>query len=175
MKCPHQSAESTPTKQRHKVRFDLSICQQCPLKAKCRIFKSKGRYYFTHQDYLLSRRNGNIKEIPRERRKIRPNVEANMKEFKSRASAGKLKVRGHFKTSLFAFIGIAINFGRIYRYIADNELFEIIFSTINFFFNKMMTNLAGLFSSTPNLAFKRACPKILLNMQLSMRLNFGSY
>jgi hypothetical protein len=176
VKCPHQTAESTPTRQRHKVRFDLCICQQCPLKAKCRIFKSKGRYYFTHQDYLLSRRNSNIKEIPRERRKIRPNVEATMKEFKSRASAGKLKVRGHFKTSLFAFnVGIAINFGRIYRYIADNDLFEVIFSTINFFFNKMMTNLAGLFSSTRNLAFKRASLKIFLNTRLSTRLNFGSY
>lgn len=41
--------------------------------------------------------------------------------FKIRTPGGKLKVRGLFKATLFAFnSGIAINFGRIYRYIAQN-------------------------------------------------------
>jgi hypothetical protein len=72
---------------------------------------------------LQNRRNRNIMNIPEERRKIRPNVEALMNEFKTRTPGGKLKVRGLFKATLFAFnSGIAINFGRIYRYIAQNGL-----------------------------------------------------
>jgi hypothetical protein len=44
-----------------------------------------------------------------------------MNEFKIRTPGGKLKVRGLFKATLFAFnSGIAINFGRIYRYIVQN-------------------------------------------------------
>lgn len=123
VECPFQKVESIPTKKRHKARFDMDICRQCPLNEKCRIFKDKGRYYFTHEDYLQNSRNRNIMDIPRERRKIRPNVEALMNEFKIRAPGGKLKVRGLFKATLFAFnSGIAINFGRIYRYIAQNGL-----------------------------------------------------
>ena len=117
--CPHQKVLSTPTKQRHKVRFDISICKNCPLNAKCRIFKENGRYYFKHEDFLQNTRNRNILNIPVERRKIRPNVEATMKEFKTRTNGGKVKVRGLFKISLFAYnVGIAINFGRIFRYLS---------------------------------------------------------
>lgn len=121
VECPFQKVESTPTKKRHKVRFDMDTCSQCPLNNKCQIFKSKGRYYFTHEDYLQNKRNNNIVNIPDERRRLRPNVEALMNEFKIRTSGGKLKVRGLFKAALFAFnTGIAINFGRIFRYIAQN-------------------------------------------------------
>lgn len=121
VECPFQKVESTPTKKRHKVRFDMNTCSQCPLNNKCQIFKNKGRYYFTHEDYLQNRRNNNIVNIPEERRRLRPNVEALMNEFKIRTPGGKLKVRGLFKATLFAFnSGIAINFGRIYRYMAQN-------------------------------------------------------
>jgi hypothetical protein len=123
VECPYQKVESTPTKKRHKVRFDMDICRQCPVNEKCQIIKNKGRYYFTHEDYLQNSRKRNIMNIPEERRKIRPNVEALMNEFKIRTPGGKLKVRGLFKATLFAFnSGIAINFGRIYRYIAQNGL-----------------------------------------------------
>ena len=85
--------------------------------------KNKGRYYFKHEDYLQNKRNSNILNIPAQRRKIRPNVEALMKEFKTRTNNGKTKVRGIFKTTLFAVnAGIAINFGRIYRYVAKKAL-----------------------------------------------------
>jgi len=121
VECPFQKVVSTPTKKRHKVRFDMNICKKCPLNDRCRIFKNKGRYYFTHEDCLQNRRNRNILNIPKERRKIRPNVEALMNEFKIRTPNGKLKVRGLFKANLFAFnTGIAINFGRIYRFVAQN-------------------------------------------------------
>jgi len=131
VECPYQTAVSTPTKQRYKVRFDLNICRECPLKEKCLIFKNKGRYYFRHEDYLLSKRNGNIMNIPENRRRVRPNVEALMKEFKTRTPNGKTKVRGLFKTTLFAFnAGIAINFGRIFRYIVESDLINEFFSSI---------------------------------------------
>jgi hypothetical protein len=53
VECPFQKVESTPTRKRHKVRFDMDICRQCPLNEKCRIFKNKGRYYFTHEEMRL--------------------------------------------------------------------------------------------------------------------------
>lgn len=116
VKCPYQEVKSTPTNKRNKAIFDTCKCSGCPLKKECNIFKAKGKYYFTHSDYLKNKRNNNILKIPKERRKIRPNIEATIKEFKCKTNAGKLKVRGIFKTSLFAFaMGISINFGRIYR------------------------------------------------------------
>ena len=137
VECPGQTAISTPTKQRFKVRFDLNICKECPLKEKCQIFKDKGRYYFNHESYLLNKRNSNIRNLPKERRKLRPNVEVLMREFKHRTRSGKTKVRGIFKTSLFAFnVGIAINFGRIYRYIIDIKPINPIFPAIALIFQK---------------------------------------
>ena len=99
------------------------------------MLKNKGIYYFTHSDYLKNKRNNNIYKIPEERRKIRPNVEATMKEFKDKTKAGKLKVRGIFKTKLFAYaMGISINFGRIYRLImSKNEKFGDILTNFNDF------------------------------------------
>ena len=130
--CPYQTAMSTPTKQRNKVRFDTNICKNCPLSTKCRIFKENGRYYFKHEDFLQNTRNRNILNIPPERQKIRPNVEASMKEFKTRTNAGKIKVRGIFKTSLFAFnVGIAINFGRIFRYLCKMSFSPFYFMGYN--------------------------------------------
>lgn len=124
-----QKVESTPTKQRYKVRFDKNICKECPLKENCQIFKDKGRYYFGHENYLLDKRHRNIQNIPKERRKLRPNVESLMNQFKIRTPNGKTKVRGKFKTSLFAFnTGIAINFGRIFRHIRKNDLFDDLIS-----------------------------------------------
>lgn len=147
VECPGQKAESTPTKQRFKVRFDTGICNGCPLKEQCQIFKDKGRFYFGHENYLLSKRNNNIWNIPQERRKLRPNVEALMKEFKTRTRNGKTKVRGQFKTSLFAFnTGIAINFGRIYRYIIEYEIFNNLFSHIALFFMQYLRNCRPIIS-----------------------------
>jgi len=122
VECPYQKATSTPTKQRNKVRFDLQTCEACPLKNSCPIYKNKRRFYFKHEDYLQNKRNHKIKNIPVERRKIRPNVEATMKEIKCKTRGGKLKVRGLFQTKLFAFeVGIAINFGRIFRYLTKPD------------------------------------------------------
>jgi len=122
VECQYQKVTSVPTKQRNKVRFDAQTCESCPLKNECPSYKNKRRFYFKHEDYLQNKRNHRIKTIPAERRKIRPNVEATMKEIKSRTESGKLKVRGLFKTKLFAFhVGIAINFGRIFRYLIRTD------------------------------------------------------
>jgi hypothetical protein len=51
-----------------------------------------------------------------ELRKLRPNVEATMREFSRRLENGKLKVRGLFKAQTFALAtAMGINFGRVYR------------------------------------------------------------
>ena len=59
---------------------------------------------------------------PPKRRKLRPNVEATIKEFvKPLNHKGKLRVRGQFKTMMYACsMGISINFGRIHRYLTVN-------------------------------------------------------
>jgi len=177
--CPRQTTISTPTKQRYKVRFDLKICQECPLNDKCLIFKNKGRYYFDHEDYMLNKRNNNIGNIPHERRKIRPNVEALMKEIKIRTRNGKTKVRGLFKTSLFAFnVGIAINFGKIYRYMVKSNHINPVFppitsvfpSTTSIFPQNLLTqiiflfNLKKIYRCHVNSAFNRDQAKYFLNM-----------
>lgn len=180
VECPHQKATSTPTKKCHKAQFDLSKCADCPLKANCQILKNNGRYYFTHEDYLLNKRNLNILTIPKERRKIRPNIEATMKEFKARAPGGKIKVRGLFKTSLFAYsVGIAINFGRIYRHIMvnniNNDLIKTGFSSISDF-------IAGIFDRnhfsnfiTRIFEFFRELSNGSPNMRFSSTLNFEGF
>ena len=117
--CPRQRQQSMPTRTRHKVCFELNECVACDHRDKCpaQIGKKHRIFYFDHDDYWRLNRINMIYSIPKERRKIRPNVEATVREFKSRTENGKLKVRGTFETRLFAFsTAIAINFGRIFRY-----------------------------------------------------------
>ncbi len=58
-----------------------------------------------------------VDKIPSERRSLRNNVEATIKEFACRMPGRKVRVRGNFKISIFAFgVAIGVNFGRIYRY-----------------------------------------------------------
>ena len=115
-----QTALSEKARNREKACFANKQCKNCPLADKCPTLKQKlGRvYYFKKEDYLKNKRNRKIKEIPLERRKIRANVEATMKEFtKAFNHKGKLPYRGCFRTMLYAVAAaIGINFGRIYRY-----------------------------------------------------------
>jgi len=139
--CPFQTVESAPTKKKNKAVFDIQICNNCKFKDQCGIYKQHGRFYFTHEDYLRNRRNRNIDKIPLKRRKIRPNVEATIREITIKAPGNKLKVRGMFKASLFAFaVAIGINFGRIYRYIRANyPYFEKIMAQIEAIINKLLS------------------------------------
>jgi hypothetical protein len=118
--CPLQSVQSEPTRKRHKAPFDLAICKNCSSMGKCPTIRMKHHpvFYFTHEYYLRSRRQKIIDSIPIERRKLRSNIEATVNEFVRKMPNRKLKVRGGFKASIFAFsCAMSINFGRIYRLI----------------------------------------------------------
>lgn len=120
--CPNQKATTVLGQKRYKAKFELSICSQCNLADICSTIKNKKQrtYYFTEEDYLRNQRINSINQIPKERRKFRNNVEATVSEFKRKFHNGKLKVRGYFRTTLFAFsMAISINFGRIFRYMAN--------------------------------------------------------
>jgi len=117
--CPGQSVTATKTKKRYKAVFDPKICEGCPLQEECKVKKmKKGRvYYFTPETVRAHMRAKNIEKVPPERRKIRPNVEATVKEFtRGFNHVGKLNVRGKFQATLYAFTAaIGINLGRIHR------------------------------------------------------------
>lgn len=163
VKCPEQTVISSPTKKRNKAIFDTGKCDKCLLKEKCNIYKNKGKYYFTHSDFLKNKRNRNILKIPAERRKIRPNVEATIKEFKGKTRAGKLKVRGMFKASLFAFaLGISINFGRIYRLLLEKGQ---IFNDVLMFFNNFIRQTLFLVFLTQNKATKNKIMSVFSNIK----------
>jgi len=118
--CPKQSVTSTPTRKRHKAVFMLSVCKGCSFRSSCPTIKRKsGRvFYFSHELYLALKRQKVIDSLPEERRKLRCNIEATVKEFVCKMPHRKLKVRGAFKASVFAFsVAIGINFGRIFRLI----------------------------------------------------------
>jgi len=142
--CPQQTVSSQPTRHRHKAEFDLERCQQCPHRNQCSAITMKkyNVFYFSHEDYLARRRQNRIHDIPKERRTLRNNVEATVNEFVCKMPGKKLKVRGAFKTAVFAYsVAISINFGRIYRLILDDPeyfkaffffIFKIVNEQVNF-------------------------------------------
>lgn len=133
--CPQQSTQSQNTRKRYKACFDMTICSQCPYAEECQTIKQKESrvFYFDEEMVKLQHRIHAIEQLPIERQKIRPNIEATVKEYtKAYNHKGKLKVRGIFKTILFAFtMSIGINFGRIYRYILENPHLFLGYSHIN--------------------------------------------
>jgi hypothetical protein len=117
--CPFQTATSQPSRKRLKACFDLDICAGCPHAFQCPAQERKAcrTFYFTPEDALRHERYRRIASLPVERRSIRSNVEATIREFVNRLDRHKVSVRGLFKTELFAFSrAMAINFGRIFRY-----------------------------------------------------------
>ncbi len=120
--CPGQTVVAEQGRKMFVAAFALAVCASCPLASQCSLKQGKSarRYYFTDDDYYRLQRAKNIKDIPRERRSLRTNVEATVSEFTRKCDNHKLKVRGIFKTEIFAFAtGISINFGRIARYMAS--------------------------------------------------------
>jgi hypothetical protein len=134
VKCPHQSVSSKKGRKRYKACFDMKICTQCSLSKRCpaKEQSNKRTYYFARSDYLLGKRNRNIKSLPPERRNLRPNIEATVKEFtKPLNHKGKLKVLVLFKTMVYAHaMAISINFGRVWRYIAENPDFFVLLNLL---------------------------------------------
>ena len=132
--CPHQTVVATKGRKSYKAVFDETICATCPLNHQCNFVKvrtdERRRYYFSEKEYYRKKRAHNILNIPPERRSLRANVEATVSEFRRTTPEGKVKVRGRFKTMLFAFAtGIGINFGRIFRYLNDVGRENIQFSS----------------------------------------------
>jgi len=161
--CPMQTVQSRQTRKRYKACFDVSVCQHCAHSLECPtvVAKTHRIYYFTHQDYLRNKRHRMIETIPPERRKLRCNVEATVNEFVHRMPSGKVKVRGTFRTSVFAYsVAVAVNFGRIYRYLlSDRETFERLIAFIagcirTFLFN-MITSHRRSFKN----CIRRLCPE----------------
>jgi hypothetical protein len=124
--CPNATVASQPTSKRFKAVFPAEKCDGCPHAKKCPASRRKAGhriFYFDRAAAEASVRNRNIESIPAERRKIRANVEATMKEFTAPFNhKGKLKVRGAFGTILVAFsMAVAINFGRVRRALASDR------------------------------------------------------
>jgi hypothetical protein len=120
--CPNQAVLSESGKKRNKAEFEKEKCKACPLLDECSTIEQKEcrTYYFTREDYLKKKRLRAIDNIPVERRSLRNNVEATISEFSRKLQNKKLKVRGFFKATIFAFtMAISINFGRIFRYMMD--------------------------------------------------------
>ncbi len=134
VKCPHQSVRSEKARKRYKACFDMKICKQCSLSEHCpaKEQSNKRTYYFDRSDYLLGKRNRNIQSLPPERRKLRPNVEATVKEFtKPLNHKGKLKIRGLFRTMVYAHaMAISINFGRVWRYMTKKADFFVLLDSL---------------------------------------------
>lgn len=122
-----QKVPSKKGRKRFRAYFDNTVCDSCPHSSNCKLQQLSNAkvFYFTRDDYLKKLRHNNIRKLPLERKKLRPNVEASVKEFKTVMPHNKLKVRGLFKASVFALcVGIGINLGRMHRYLSVNKPFE---------------------------------------------------
>lgn len=132
--CPKQTVEAeelVSKSDRYKAEFAESRCASCPLSQRCNLVKCKNgrRYYFSEKDYWRKKRARTIHDIPLKRRGLRANVEATVSEFRRKMNNHKLKVRGYFKTQVFAYAtGIGINFGRISRFLKAQSKAQIRFA-----------------------------------------------
>ena len=113
----------------HKAVFDYEKCLLCPLMAKCntRIMgvktnKPKRTWYFSEEKIRMHKRLQNINSIPEERRTIRANVEATVKEVKRGIKNGKVRIRGNKRIAFYLCLtAIAVNLTRIHKYITDHD------------------------------------------------------
>jgi hypothetical protein len=113
-----------PTPNHYKAEFPAASCAGCPFAAQCPVqVRSHGgrTFYFTESDVLKQARHHRLETLPEERRALRANVEATIKQFKAPCRDGKLRTRGLFAAKRYAFLrAIAINFGRIYRHLQQS-------------------------------------------------------
>lgn len=126
--CPnskHPKVKAQLVRKNYKAVFDLTICNQCPFKNDCVVFKEQNVkkqiavYRFTEAAGLMQKRHRAVQTIPKERRNLRAGVEGLMAHFHRGARhTGKLKTRGLFNCQLYVYsLGIAINFERIFQYL----------------------------------------------------------
>lgn len=148
--CPQQTVQSQQTKTRFKACFDSNVCSKCHYAESCSaIIQNNCRvFYFTDEMARMQKRVHAIELLPLGRRKLRPNIEATVKEYTMPFNhKGKLRLRGKFKTLLFAFaMSIGINFGRILRHLMENPRLIPSFGRILSLF-LAITTAAGTVSS----------------------------
>lgn len=115
------SVSGQRTAKQFKAEFAAFNCAGCPFASVCpgELRSHGGRtFYFTEADVLRQARHRRLRELPPERRSLRPNVEATMKQFRFRLGNGKLRTRRHHTASRYGSLrAIAINFGRTYRHL----------------------------------------------------------
>lgn len=121
VRCPLQTVQAAYTRTRFKAEFDAELCADCRLAEGCQAVLRAGgsrTLYFDRSQCLVNMRGRNIETIPKQRRKVRANIEATVREFTAPFNhRGKLKVRGMFSTMMYAFgMAISINFGRVWRH-----------------------------------------------------------
>ena len=152
--CPgNQIIKSEQTRKRFKACFNKEICKNCPLLSKCPTIKAKKYriYYFSSKDFLKRKRHASLHQIPPERRTLRANVEATVREFTRHMQGHKLKVRGAFKAELYIFsLGIMINFGRIYRYLkktTKSDGSNFVFILKHLILHKILKNLERILAT----------------------------
>ena len=111
-----------------KVIFDSQECANCKLKDICATKKFKGKkgtrsWYFTEEKIRLHKRKDNYHSIPEERKKIRANVEATVKEAKRGIKNGKVRLRGMERIRIYmSMTSLAINMIRIHKFVFINVL-----------------------------------------------------
>lgn len=83
VRCPVQFAEIHKTRSRFKAVMRGTVCATCPMRESCpsQQRRSSRVVYFDDEDLLRQKRHRNITALPVELRKLRPNVEATMREF----------------------------------------------------------------------------------------------
>ena len=118
--CPQgQTVGAERTSTRWKAVFAEDVCSACPFRGECPATPHPGKrtFYFEESWAKTFLRSLNIQSIPEERRTLRANVEATMKEFtRCFNHKGKLRVRGLARTGMQMLLAaMGINFGRIFR------------------------------------------------------------
>lgn len=113
--------QGSATKTRFKAAFSAAACAGCPFADVCpaQALARGGRsYYFTEETILRLARHRRLHELPKERRTLRANVEATVRQFNAPCRNGKLRTRGLHAASRYGFLrAVGINFGRIYRHL----------------------------------------------------------
>ena len=112
--------------------FDDDRCKLCPYQNKClarpvggKRTEKKRIWYFNEIKILSHQRSHNIYKIPEERRKLRSNVEATIKEVKRGIKNGKSRLRGLIRNSYYLTLtSISVNLTRIHKYEIIKDLFD---------------------------------------------------
>ena len=121
--CPRGQAVSinpSGEKKAATAYFDAKICQSCPFLRKCSTKEHKKKNlrsrYYEYVDFLRIKRRERAKKVPKERKKLRANVEASVRQMKRGIKNGKLRVRGFIQAQTYAFFtAISVNFKRIHH------------------------------------------------------------